>query len=252
MNKKITVLIADDNMEYIKNLANMMLYKIPSIRLIKIATDGEETYKYLKRGNIDLLLLDLKMPKYSGLEVLEKLYNEKLANFPKVIVISGEIPIIKYSYISKYNIVNCLYKSNGIDSVTDSVLKIVSEIAKEEDIKYWDKCIIDELTKLNYNFKHNGTKYIKESIIYILDKNDECLSDNLEKNVYVHIAKLHNKTVGNIKNNIVKATNNMYAECNMDYLLDYFDFKFDAKPTPKIVISTIINKVEKGVIKNIS
>ena len=245
------LLIADDNIEYIKNLANMILSKIPSTRLIKIATDGEETYNCLKTEHIDLLLLDLKMPKYSGIEVLKKIYNEKISNYTKVIVISGELPMLNYSQFSKYNVVKCIYKNSGLNNVTNSILEVLSEIAKEKEKKYWNECIINELNKLNYNFKHNGTKYLKESIIYILDRDDESLSDNLEKNVYIHIAKLHNKTVGNIKNNIVKATNNMYMECEINYLLNYFDFKFDVKPTPKIVISTIINKVENGVIKNI-
>lgn len=239
------LLIADDNIIYIKSLANIILSRVPSVRLIKIATDGEETYKDLKSEHIDLLLLDLKMPKYSGIEILEKIYNEELPNYPKVIIISGQTEMLKYKYFSKFNVVRCLDKSMGLDNVVKNVLETLSELTEEKKQKYWNECVINELVKLKYNFKHNGTKYIEESIIYILNKRNKSLSDNLEKNVYKHVAELHNKTVGNIKNNIVKATNNMYMECNIDYLLNYFDFKRDTKPTPKIVISTIINKIMK-------
>lgn len=243
------LLIADDNITYVKNLANLILSEIPLVRLIKIATDGDEAYRYLKNEHIDLLLLDLKMPKYSGIEVLEKIYKEGLLSYPKVIVISGEADMLKYKYFSRYNVVQCLYKSIGLDDVIKKVIETLSYLTQEKKIENWNENVINELTKLNYNFKHNGTKYIKESIVYILDKGDDDLSDNLEKNVYPYVAKLHNTSAGNIKNNIVKATNSMYLECNIDYLLDYFCFKFDTKPTPKTVISTIINKIKKSVIK---
>lgn len=85
-----------------------------------------------------------------------------------------------------------------------------------------------------------------ESIVFIINnKNYNILLDNLEKNVYPIIANRHKKTTGNIKSNIVKATNNMYNDCNINYLLQYFQYKDDIKPTPKVVISTIINKVIK-------
>lgn len=239
------LLIADDNLEYVKKLANQLLNKIECIKLVKIATDGEETYNCLKTEHIDLLLLDLKMPKYSGIEVLEKIYKEKLVNYPKIIIISGEMKMWNYNYLAKYNVIKILGKSIGINDVTKNIMQILSEFAQEEESNNWNKYIIEELTKLNYNFKHNGTQYIKECILYILNRKDMSLTDNLEKNVYMHIAKSHNKSIGNIKNNIVKATNNMYVECKMDYLLKYFDFKIDTKPTPKIVITTIINKIER-------
>ena len=35
----------------------------------------------------------------------------------------------------------------------------------------------------------------------------------------------------------------MYNECEMDYMIDYFGYGYDRKPTPKTVIMTIVNKV---------
>ncbi len=240
------LLIADDNLEYVKQLANHLLHRVNFVKLVKITTDGEETYNCLKTEHIDLLLLDLKMPKYSGIEVLKKAYQEKLENYPKVIVVSGEMEILDYKQLAKYNVVKCLYKNIGLNEITISIMQILDEFENEDKIKNWSKCISKELTKLNYNFKHSGTQYIKECVLYILDKNDINLINNLEKNVYTHIAKTHNKTVGNIKNNIVKATNNMYMECEINYLLNYFDFKSDKKPTPKMVILKIISNIKNN------
>ncbi len=81
--------------------------------------------------------------------------------------------------------------------------------------------------------------------MYIInsDNNSEILINNLEKDIYPVIAHRFGKSVGNIKGNIVKATNNMYNECEMEYLLNYFNYGYDKKPTPKMVITTIINKL---------
>jgi CheY-like chemotaxis protein len=47
--------------------------------------DGEEALEVLKRGNIDLLLLDLNMPKLSGLEVMDEIKSQP----PVIIVVSA-------------------------------------------------------------------------------------------------------------------------------------------------------------------
>jgi CheY-like chemotaxis protein len=47
--------------------------------------DGEEALEVLKQGHIDLLLLDLNMPKLSGLEVLDQVESQP----PVIIVVSA-------------------------------------------------------------------------------------------------------------------------------------------------------------------
>ena len=241
------LLIADDNLIYVKSIVNEILANANFVKLIKIATDGKEAYNYLKNEKIDLLILDLKMPTYSGIDLLKKLKNDKTISIPKIIVVSGDINTLSYNNLEKYNIVTCLYKGSSVSELADKITNILEEIEKSNKLEILNGRIYEELMKLNYNTKHSGTTYIRESIEFILTREDCSLIDNLEKNVYPHIAKMHKKSVGNIKNNIVKATNNMYFECNIDYLLNYFSFTDDMKPTPKIVISTILNKIKKWI-----
>ncbi len=54
---------------------------------VSLAEDGEEGLKMALKGNYDLILSDIKMPKLDGMEVLEKLLSEK-PELP-VIMISG-------------------------------------------------------------------------------------------------------------------------------------------------------------------
>ena len=78
-------------------------------------------------------------------------------------------------------------------------------------------------------------------MIYIYKKEQIELVDNLEKNVYKYIAIKNNKTLANIKTNIIKATNYVYIHQDKEILYKYFSIHI--KITPKLVISTILNKL---------
>lgn len=239
------LLIADDNIEYIKNLSNHILYRNEKIRLVKITSSVYETLKCIKECKIDLILLDLIMPYENGEEVLKKMETLKDYKYkPDIIIVSGDTKLIN-KIKSKYTILDVVYKDLGFENALSIINRNINNLEKQKRSNNYKEKVLDELLKLKYNIKHNGTKYIMETIMFIIDnyKHSEMLINNLEKDVYPLIAHRFGKSAGNIKNNIVKATNNMYNECEMDYLIDYFEYGYDKKPTPKTVVITIVNKV---------
>ena len=56
-------------------------------RVVDVSADGEDAYNKIKNNPYDLIVLDMVLPKLTGLELLEKLYNEK-STFNAVIVSS--------------------------------------------------------------------------------------------------------------------------------------------------------------------
>jgi CheY-like chemotaxis protein len=81
--RKRTILIADDEPEVVQ-LVRMILewegYKVVA------AADGLETLERVETHNPDLILLDVRMPKMSGLTVLEHLAKSEAVAIPVIML----------------------------------------------------------------------------------------------------------------------------------------------------------------------
>lgn len=55
---------------------------------VAAATDGEDAYRMIEAGGFDLVLLDIKMPRVDGFELLERLRANAVRHAP-VIILSG-------------------------------------------------------------------------------------------------------------------------------------------------------------------
>ncbi len=79
-----------------------------------IAVDnGEEAYEKIVSGKFNLLLLDILMPKLSGLELLERLQQEgKLANVDNVVMLTNLSDDTKIAEALRYGIRGYMVKSN--------------------------------------------------------------------------------------------------------------------------------------------
>ena len=65
-----TILVVDDNKEIVYSISELLKYE--GYQVVK-AYDGMEALKALETNQIDLILLDVMMPKLNGLSALMKL-----------------------------------------------------------------------------------------------------------------------------------------------------------------------------------
>jgi response regulator of citrate/malate metabolism len=63
-----TLIVEDDPM--VSNINKKFLEKIDSFELVDIAKNGEQGLKFLREQAVDLLLVDLYMPNFNGMELL--------------------------------------------------------------------------------------------------------------------------------------------------------------------------------------
>lgn len=83
--KKI-LLVDDANIDVMLTSVALESCHVP--HQLSVARDGEEAYQILREHHIDLLLLDIKMPRVNGFELLERLRSKSAATVP-TIMLSG-------------------------------------------------------------------------------------------------------------------------------------------------------------------
>lgn len=85
MNQTIRVVLADDHF-FVRDGIKSLLESEKNIVVVGEATDGQEALEVVTTTNPDLLIVDIRMPHHTGIEVVEKLRNQN--NPVKIIVLS--------------------------------------------------------------------------------------------------------------------------------------------------------------------
>ncbi len=79
---KIKIVIADDHFIFIEGI-KALLKDINEVSMAGEAADGEQLLEILKSKDVDVVLMDVNMPKVNGIEATKAI----MSNFPKVKVI---------------------------------------------------------------------------------------------------------------------------------------------------------------------
>lgn len=240
----INILIIENNAHYATTLLNYINRKTKNIRVIGIALNGQEALEMINlEQEIDFILLDLKIPIYSGEEIINKISYEKKMQLDKsIIIISGAYNENVVS-LSKNKMINCiLHKTIGIEEITKRLEEIIETKKENEENNLVKQKIYKELLNLGYDFAHKGTKYICYCIYTVITSRKPHL-DNLKRELYPIVAEKYNETIHNIKCNITRATDKMYYSCTIDKIKEYFYYYYCKKPHIKTIIFTIANKL---------
>jgi CheY-like chemotaxis protein len=116
MDHKKRILLVEDNPAD-EELTTRALERSGIPHELDVARDGAEALNYLlagrSNGRPDLVLLDLKLPKVSGLEVLEKLRSEQPERQIPVVVLSSSMK--PEDVMAAYRLGCNSYLTKGID-----------------------------------------------------------------------------------------------------------------------------------------
>lgn len=86
----IKVMLADDHVLMREGIRQLLEFD-GTIDVIEEANDGEECIQKLMNTDPDVLLLDINMPKMSGLEVLEEIRKEKIDVKVLILTVHNEV-----------------------------------------------------------------------------------------------------------------------------------------------------------------
>ena len=111
------VLIVEDEILARLGLRQLVDWKKLDLELLPDATDGEEALEMIRNSRPDIILLDLNIPRVSGLEILEFLKKEEMQTRVIVVSCQEEFDVVKkamklgaYDYLSSDELESILEK----------------------------------------------------------------------------------------------------------------------------------------------
>lgn len=123
--KNYTVLFADDDTEYSIRFSKTLSYFFKEIRVV---SDGKEAYNNFINHSSDIIILDLQMPKFNGLEVAQKIraINDKVPIF--IATNFQDFESARQGY--KYELVDFLVKPISFETLLSTLKKCESLLSK--------------------------------------------------------------------------------------------------------------------------
>ncbi len=126
------LLIIDDDEDFVM-ITETILSKIRPEITIEVASSGEEGLALLRNETVlpALILLDVKMPGMSGIDVLRKIRDEKRLNTIPVVVVTHSI--IKDDLVASFKLGanSILLKSGNTDEFRKSIRNLIERFIEK-------------------------------------------------------------------------------------------------------------------------
>lgn len=124
------VLIADDEPSVIESLKESVNWQELGLTVAAWASSGKEALEIIRREQIDIAILDIRMPGLSGLELCEALHRER--QDIQLIIISGYAEFSYAERAIRYGVLGYCLKPLEYDQVTRFLCKAVNNLQRTE------------------------------------------------------------------------------------------------------------------------
>ena len=101
------ILVVDDNV-YIADAAKIMLESYGYTCVI--AKNGYECLDNIHKNKFDLILLDLAMPEFTGLDVIRQLREKGLLDQVKIVFFTASVGMTEIDHNKKQGVIGCIKK----------------------------------------------------------------------------------------------------------------------------------------------
>ena len=243
MNKK-SILVVDDNMSFVKTIKDY--FKDSDNYEIKyVAKEGTEALSILKNSSnkVDLVLLDLVMPRKDGIYLLEEMNKE---NIKKDIIVmtsfNSDYVLKRVSGLGIKYFMLKPFEMKDLENRMDAALTPVTSITQDKDLKISLTKLLHELGMPSHI---KGYEYIREGIMLLY--NDPSIIGGITKELYPEIADKYKTSVSRVERAIRHAIEVSWNRGNLDLMEEVFGHSVDydkAKPTNSEFIVTLADKLK--------
>ena len=165
----IKVMLVDDEPFILEGLSVLIDWKEYDCMIVAKASNGEEALEYLKQGDVDLVITDIKMPVMTGIELIRTAREEGLSS-AYFVILSGYNDFQYAQSAIKYEALDYLLKpvsADGLIEVIDKVKNKKRATQSGEVVNYENSGISDR--------SEQGTVLLKDEldgIIQGIEHND--------------------------------------------------------------------------------
>lgn len=247
------VIIIENNMDDLKTLETVFNNNGSSV--YKKFDDLDAFYSFMNYNqiSIDIVVVNIFMPKYSVIDILKKvnIYKNYIG---KIIVTGAFISNEILNCLSNYDISYFISKPLNENSLRNNILELfeyynhkynVNEaISKEESNNLLENKITTILHEVGIPAHIKGYNYLREAILRVYN-NQEYLGQ-ITKNLYPDIAKSFSSTATRVERAIRHAIEVAWNRGNVDCIDNIFGYTISAdkaKPTNSEFIAMISDKL---------
>lgn len=161
--KQNSIIIADDHPLLLKGLSDFLIER--GYNVIGRANDGQEAYELIENLKPDIAVLDIQMPKLSGLEIARLCHNNNIET--KIILITFHKEKALYSEAKDLNIFGYILKEFALEEIENCIKSVF------QNIPYFSPKILEMLSASETNPKGFDALTPSEKKILKLIANDK-------------------------------------------------------------------------------
>ena len=251
--QKFKILIAESQADKDSLVLNHLKGK-ENVAIVGSYTNSLNILNVLKVTDVDLMIIDLFMPNFDGVNLLETLHHSR-GEFKKpkrVIAITSFVSGYINNRLTSIGIDYLLMKPvnfENLDSIIKEMMKdkmllkdeVIDEPKFEADL---DSEITDILHEVGVPAHIKGYMYLREAILLVIE-NVEFLG-NITKSLYPEIALRFSTTASRVERAIRHAIEVAWVRGNVDAISDIFSYTISynkSKPTNSEFIAMIADRI---------
>ncbi len=232
----IRIMIVDDD-EIICSQLLIFLKKEQNLSVVNVSHTGYETIDNYLKLNPDVLILDLKLPDITGLDVLKELSVKEEKVIKNVIILSGEANLINSVYKEK-KVYRYFVKPFNFTSLLDTINEIFYTSYFDDD-NFLYNYINNMLWKLQFNVHSKGTTYLIDAIFTAYRKQSFLYHT---QELIQEIAKENKTNTIAVRSAIDKSISSMFRYTDITIISNFFNEYYDGrKLSTKYFISLVVN-----------
>ncbi|MCY6485172.1 response regulator [Clostridium aestuarii] len=166
----IKVLIVEDD-PMVAQINKKYSESIENFTVIKICKDGKEAFSYIKENNVDLVILDIYMPKLNGVDLLKKMRKNQILT--DVIAVTAAQNVEKVDQVFKYGVVDYLIKPFEYKRFKEALDKFMLKYKLLHEKTIVEQKDLDKIT--NIKNKNSKTQLKKGLNIRTLNRIRSCI-----------------------------------------------------------------------------